>query len=921
METISIRKSLKWFDEWYKERQYDRAIKVAKKCLTEVNQSLGDQHPLAIDCMLKIASGYEKLSDYAETDQWFDKAFAIAQTIYKPDDLEMATQWQVKGARYINRGNFRSALPALERSLVIQSKAGEQRKPRYLTTLIMLASVQTDLGDWPKAEISAKQALDLAQSIYSSEHSQVREADRILRLVRTNLGKSEGPALASTKMKAAAGRFQEMLANGNFRDAAAEVSKLLKVLESQGPQVGHDRLPESRLRMIHAVILLKSGASIEADREVDRAIGIEEQVMGRDHLLSVGVYLQAGLLKQQLGKIEEADQFLNRCQRITIQNFGDEHQNLLPILQLGGLARLKLGHSQEGMDLLFRAARLSQHLQESLFPVLTEEQKIALHGKLQSIVFTLLVEAQRRTATNPEFAAESYNVWLGAKGGVFEAQGRIHGSVIESKDPKIREMARSLKEARLQLARHLQNRPTGPPTFRFLDQLRTLQSKKDSLEVEIGKVSQAFAQGQRDQIMKTSDIQGCLQPEDTLVDFARVRPVDPKTMNFGPPRYFAFVLTGKQKDKIELLDIGPAEPIDKEIRQFQDEIQSSALKGLQIRLNALGGLLIKPLAPWIKGRKRIYISPDGPLNLLPFELLPGIGSSLLLDRSSVSYLSTGRDLNRFGVQSASGKGILLLANPDYDRQSAPAMALSESTNGTSGQLRGDLRELSFSPLANTKGEADDIAGLFPEGEVTNLQGQQASEEALTARPGIRILHMATHGFFLDSVLSQSLDGSQPFDADALFGTQPQTGAEKILRDARRENPLLVSGLALAGANSALREGRDEGLLTADKVLDLNLQGTDLVVLSACNTGKGRIRDGEGVFGLKRGFFLAGARSMVVSLWKVPDRETRKLMVEFYRRWLAGSTKAEALAEAKQVIRNHQPNPFYWGAFILVGDPN
>ena len=94
-----------------------------------------------------------------------------------------------------------------------------------------------------------------------------------------------------------------------------------------------------------------------------------------------------------------------------------------------------------------------------------------------------------------------------------------------------------------------------------------------------------------------------------------------------------------------------------------------------------------------------------------------------------------------------------------------------------------------------------------------------------------------------------------------------------------------------------------------------------MVLSACNTGKGRIRDGEGVFGLKRAFLLAGTRSMVVSLWKVPDRETRKLMVEFYRRWLAGSTKAEALAEAKRVIRNRQPNPFYWGAFVLVGDPN
>jgi tetratricopeptide (TPR) repeat protein len=171
METIRIKKNLKWFDEYYKERQYDRAIKVAKKWLAEVKQSLGTQHPLAIDCMLKIAYGYEKLADYPEADQWFDQAFAIAEAIYKPDDPEMATQWQVKGARFLNRGDFRSAVPALECSMAIQAKAGEQRKPRYLTTLIMLASVQTDLGDLPKAEISAKQALDLAQSLYTSDRN------------------------------------------------------------------------------------------------------------------------------------------------------------------------------------------------------------------------------------------------------------------------------------------------------------------------------------------------------------------------------------------------------------------------------------------------------------------------------------------------------------------------------------------------------------------------------------------------------------------------------------------------------------------------------------------------------------------------------------------------------------------------------
>jgi CHAT domain-containing protein len=142
---------------------------------------------------------------------------------------------------------------------------------------------------------------------------------------------------------------------------------------------------------------------------------------------------------------------------------------------------------------------------------------------------------------------------------------------------------------------------------------------------------------------------------------------------------------------------------------------------------------------------------------------------------------------------------------------------------------------------------------------------------------------------------------------------------------RLENPLLRSGLALAGANTWSRAGllpaeAEDGILTAEDVSGLDLLATELVVLSACETGLGEVRVGEGVFGLRRAFILAGTKSLIMSLWKVPDQQTQELMGDFYRRILSGQPRADALREAQLAMKARYPQPYYWGAFICQGDP-
>jgi CHAT domain-containing protein len=227
-------------------------------------------------------------------------------------------------------------------------------------------------------------------------------------------------------------------------------------------------------------------------------------------------------------------------------------------------------------------------------------------------------------------------------------------------------------------------------------------------------------------------------------------------------------------------------------------------------------------------------------------------------------------------------------------------------------------EMEFEALSGTRDEAEAISAML---DIKPLYGELALESVIKRCRSPKILHIATHGFFLE-------DQKHDLNEDLQFSN---FGKPEDLKSARwqavhkLENPMLRSGLALAGANTWIK-GRqppheaEDGILTAEDVTGMDLNGTELVVLSACETGLGEIKTGEGVFGLRRAFVLAGAKTLVMSLWKVPDEQTKELMVEFYKRILDGTPKAEALREAQLEIKEKYPDPLYWGAFICQGDP-
>jgi len=290
---------------------------------------------------------------------------------------------------------------------------------------------------------------------------------------------------------------------------------------------------------------------------------------------------------------------------------------------------------------------------------------------------------------------------------------------------------------------------------------------------------------------------------------------------------------------------------------------------------------------------------------VPFAALMDEHGEYVAQRYELTYLTSGRDLLSLATPAPARGSPVVMADPAYGSSaSGPPPDVGAYR---SGDL--DRSGLVFTPLAGTADEAKTLQGLLKLNAPDVLTGANATEEKLKRLHGPRILHVATHGFFLSD---------QQVAAAAL---RPVSFSAETPPLPLGENPLLRSGLALAGANTRRSGESDDGILTAAEAAQLDLRGTQLVVLSACETGLGQVEEGEGVYGLRRALVLAGAQAQLVSLWKVADAKTQALMVDYYERLLKGEGRSAALREAQlaMIANPATQHPYYWAAFVPIGN--
>lgn len=395
-------------------------------------------------------------------------------------------------------------------------------------------------------------------------------------------------------------------------------------------------------------------------------------------------------------------------------------------------------------------------------------------------------------------------------------------------------------------------------------------------------------------------------------------------------RYFALLLFPDQS--IDAVDLGSAQEIDSAASAFLSQLRRPQTDP-KPAAQAMYQRLLVPLLGHLRSSRRWYVAADGILNLVPFSALHD-GKQYLLDSNvHLTYLTSGRDLLRQGTD-APHEPALVLADPDFDfrlqtpepakASAADAAAAGTATAGSpSGVATERAGEAVRSWIANLR-QIPRLPGARREGEsihsvlsVPVHSDGAASEGRIRNARSPQILHIATHGVFIDGNATPP-DPTSERALVSIFGpTQAPPATET------NETTMTRSALLLAGASHAAdaRNDRDDGILTAEEVRRLELSGTQLVVLSACDTGQGVVKDGQGVYGLRRAFFVAGAGTIVMSLWPVADGETQSLMQTYYSLLIDRKAKwgrIAALSQAMRAIKKKRPHPYYWAPFIGLG---
>jgi CHAT domain-containing protein len=563
-----------------------------------------------------------------------------------------------------------------------------------------------------------------------------------------------------------------------------------------------------------------------------------------------------------------------------------------------------MGDISQAVVLRSRAQAAEEHNLSINLATGSERQKLAYLATLagssnQSVSLHMHSAPDNSTARDLALTAI-----LQRKGRVLDAMNDGIEALRRRANPQDRALFDQLKDARARLARLVFGGLQRATPAEYQQAIKRLEENVEKLEAEIGDLnSESRAQSQP---VTLAAVQSAIPVDAALVEFFAYRPFNAKFAKrdeqFGPPRYVAYVL--RQQGEAQWVELGEAKAIDEAVSELRRALHNPKSADVRRLARRVDKLVMQPVHPLLGKTRRVFISPDGAINLVPFAALVDEQNRYLVERYSFTYLTSGRDLLRFRPDAQIAKAPVIIADPDFGERPADRKAASST-----GIL--DLTEAYFPPLAATAEEARALKTILP--QATVLTKDQATETALKQVVSPSVLHIATHGFFLTD---------KPEDAAEIERQRKllqQTGDWSSL-GGRLENPLLRSGLGLAGANLR-KSGDDDGILTAMEVAGLNLWGTKLVVLSACETGVGEVRTGEGVYGLRRALVLAGAETQVMSLWPVSDRGTRDLMISYYKLLQVGQGRSEAMRQVQlRMLKDpRRKHPFYWASFIVSGE--
>lgn len=876
-----------------------------------LRRTLGKSAPEYAMSLNNLGHVHRQSGNFAASEPILIEALQVARAAFGERHLNVATTLNNLAGLYMAMGRFADAEPLYKQALAIRRQLLGAASPAVAESLDNLGGLFFQMGDFDSAQRHSEEALYIYVLALGEHHPDVATTLSNIAILRLTAGDLDGAE--------------------HYLQRALVIARAL----------GDGNPAVARNLHLLAHVEHRRGNYVSTQSLHEEALVIERAALGSGHPIFASALYDLANVHREQGNYAAAEPLLREAQRIFLDKFGNRHPHLAMIDLMLGAVCAATGRDAETLELMNQAIAVQEKAIEQIFAIGSESQRLA-HLMTTRVATSLCLSLLRRLPKDTAAARVAYDLLLRRKALVAETLAVQRDAVLGGKYPHLEPKLREMIGLRVRIGHTtLAGGPQNAAGYRER-LLETWAARQAELEVELAHQIPEIGLEQKLQHADSQTVAAALPPRAALIEFVHYDAFDPRAIRargesqWQPVRYMAFVLASDNASQLQMIDLGEAEAIDQKIASFRAAITGEAEKSRTAQEREdkrdaprgdvdtdigtdLRGALLDPILPALSGRTRLFVAPDGDLTRLPFEVLPLADGRRLIEEYEVSYLGVGRDLLRLQTSLPGHPGpSLVAADPDYDLAGGDS---SEPTPGRTAAGPISNAGMWFSRLPETRLEGEQVAKLLGaplplEKSVRLLVENEVLEARLKAHRAPRVLHLATHGFFLHD---------QPRAPDEqLLGLAIAETAEP-LNASRLENPLLRAGLALAGANTwlaggAVPEEAEDGILTAEDVTGLDLLGTELVVLSACETGLGEVHAGEGVFGLRRSFVLAGARTVVMSLWKVPDRPTQELMEGFYRRLLAGEGRAAALRHTQLEMKSRYDNPLYWGAFICEGDP-
>lgn len=815
---------------------------------------------------------------------------------YSPEGSEDLARLQLM------QGRYRKAEEQLQFAIIRRGIFGNDNH-LLIGPKTVLAQLYLDQGDLAKGERTAREASDIARRTFGDTSLVYVRARMVQQRALTLLGDNE------RSVKLAQANLNDL--RHKFGNTLGYAEALTDLATAQMRSKGYS--PESEQLLVQARNLAGSivgtshpfyghatknlAASYIERKSLDSAAQMLEQAgtifqarLGKKNSSAADLFILQGDLHLARGNFSESEKSYEKGRDIYSKIFDKGHPKY--VSAQGRLARLLhlQGKRSESMNLLQNTRDANLAYMSAFFPYLSENERNNYWQLLRSDFEFFNTVATANIKEKPRLAADMLENSMASKAVLLSGMQKVRNRIMAGSDTSLVRLYRRWQYAKEQLlSRQGQNLDVEAR-----GELAELKQETDELERDLARRSAVFARATQTSQHNWKDVRNALNDNEVLVDLVRYRHYSQR--GFTDSVIYAALIVTRKSDQPRLVLLPNGRLLEKRnIEYYRNAIKHS------IQDDRSYALFWKPIKEHIPDNALIYVSNDGIFNQLNIETLYNPATKkFAVDENTLVLINTPKDLlNRKEASTASTTPVaMLVGNPRFY-----ASRLSKD-------LEDSLRDegLHLAPLPGTRKEIDMLAKMLAAKKYKTLVAQDsaATENVLKHSTSPGILHLASHGCFFNEEQHMSQRMSME------------------LLDADAENGMERTGLALYKAGELLRKGSaamnsEDGILTAAEAMTLNLDQTDLVVLSACESGRGTVQAGEGVYGLQRALQVAGARTVVMSLFKVEDNVTFELMQGFYQRWLNSPDRRTALADAKRELKKQYPDPIYWGGFIMLGN--